>query len=60
MSVEVSLVRLGVGDLFCSLLTINGFKILLDCGWDEGFDVQQLAGVARCAWVGSDACAWCS
>lgn len=27
----------------CSLLSIDGFKILLDCGWAEPFNVELLA-----------------
>jgi cleavage and polyadenylation specificity factor subunit 2 len=26
----------------CSLLDIDGFNILLDCGWTDAFDLQHI------------------
>ncbi len=31
----------------CYLLEIDDFRILLDCGWDERFDVEMLAPLAE-------------
>ena len=42
---EISIKPLGAGQEVgrsCILVKINGFKILLDCGWNETFDTKLL------------------
>jgi cleavage and polyadenylation specificity factor subunit 2 len=37
----------GEDEPLCYLLELDGFKILLDCGWDYNFDVALLAPLAQ-------------
>lgn len=48
---------LGVGgeEPLCYLLQIDDFRILLDCGWDDEFDPNQLSEVAKEIEKGVDA-----
>lgn len=43
----------GVGEdsPLCSLLEIDDYTILLDCGWDDSFDVALLDPVLKCVCV---------
>ncbi len=43
------LLGVGADDPFCFLLEVDGFKILLDCGWDLKFDEKALEPLAACA-----------
>ncbi len=42
---------LGVGehDPLAYLLDIDGFRILLDCGWSTDFDPQEIEPLTKCA-----------
>jgi hypothetical protein len=35
----------------CYLLEIDDVTLLLDCGWNEHFDVELLEGLERCVFV---------
>ena len=35
------------GDCPCHLIEVDGVAILLDCGWDEAFRVEQLEPIIR-------------
>jgi hypothetical protein len=41
---------LGVGehDPLAYLLDIDGFRILLDCGWSTDFDPQEIEPLTKC------------